>query len=150
MLEQTIDCIVASPDGTRPIHVVRPDGLAALLDTLPAGQAAFLRDTGFTGKAGELRFLPGPQGVAGAVLGIGSDTSPFVFGNLPAATAGHRPVAAVARRVRRPGGDAGVLPGGLSLQPLRRRRTPACTPVMCRTAMKRVCRRPPPPGWCAT
>jgi leucyl aminopeptidase len=83
MLDQTIDCIVASPEGTRPVHVVRPDGVAAFLDALPPAQAAFARDTGFAGKAGELHYLPGPNGVAGAVLGIGSDTSPFVFGNLP-------------------------------------------------------------------
>ena len=83
MLDQTIHCIVASPDGTRPIHVVRPDGLAAFLDTLPFSQTAFLRDTGFGGKSSELRCLPGADGVDGAVLGIGLDTSPFVFGNLP-------------------------------------------------------------------
>jgi leucyl aminopeptidase len=83
MLEQTIDCIVASPDGARPVHVVRPDGLPPLLDTLPSSQAGFLRDTGFAGKAGELGFLPGPDGVAGAILGIGTDSSPFAFGNLP-------------------------------------------------------------------
>jgi leucyl aminopeptidase len=83
MLDQTIDCIVDQPDGTRPIHVVRPDGLAGFLDTLPTAQANFLRDTMFGAKGGELRFLPGPDGVTGAVLGIGSDASPFVYGNLP-------------------------------------------------------------------
>jgi leucyl aminopeptidase len=83
MLDQTIDCITDSPAGARPVHIVRPHGLAAFLDTLPSGQAAFLRDTTFSAKSGELRFLPGPDGVAGAVLGIGTDPSPFVFGNLP-------------------------------------------------------------------
>jgi leucyl aminopeptidase len=83
MLEQTLDCVVNSPDSTRPVHVVRPDGVAAFLDTLASSQTAFLRDTAFSGKAGDLRLLPGPDGVAGAVLGIGSDASPFVFGNLP-------------------------------------------------------------------
>jgi leucyl aminopeptidase len=83
MLEQTIDCIVAASEGSRPVHVVRPDGLTAFLETLPPGQAAFLRDTGFAGKPGELRFLPGPDGVVGAALGIGVDTSPFAFGSLP-------------------------------------------------------------------
>ncbi len=82
MLEQTIDCIVASPDGTRPVHVVRPAGLEPLLASLSPADAGLLNDTGFKAKAGDLRFLPGPNGVAGAVLGIGSDTSPFVFGNL--------------------------------------------------------------------
>jgi leucyl aminopeptidase len=83
MLDQTIDCIVASPEGARPVHVVRPNGLAAFLNTLPPGQAGFLVDTTFGAKAGELRFLPGPTGVTGAVLGIGTDASPFVFGDLP-------------------------------------------------------------------
>jgi leucyl aminopeptidase len=82
MLEQRIDCVVNSPEGSRPVHIVRPDGLAAFLESLPAGQAAFLRDTAFSAKAGDLRLLPGPDGLTGAVLGIGSDSSPFVFGNL--------------------------------------------------------------------
>ncbi len=88
MLDQTIDCIVFSPDGARPVHVVRPDGVAAFLDTLPSGQAAFLRDTGFGGKSGELRFLPGADGVAGAVLGIGVDTSPVCIRQPSLPTAG--------------------------------------------------------------
>jgi leucyl aminopeptidase len=83
MLDQIIDCIVESADGTRPVHIVRPDGLAGFLDTLPPAQSGFLRDTTFAAKAGELRFLPGPDGVTGAVLGIGTDRSPFVFGDLP-------------------------------------------------------------------
>jgi leucyl aminopeptidase len=83
MLEQTLDFVVNSPEATRPVHVVRPDGVAAFLDTLASSQTAFLRDTAFSGKPGDLRLLPGPDGVAGAVLGIGSDSSPFVFGNLP-------------------------------------------------------------------
>jgi leucyl aminopeptidase len=82
MLDQNIDCVAASPDCARPVHIVRPDRLAGFLDTLPSSQAAFLRDTRFEAKGGELRFLPGPEGVAGAVLGIGTDTSPFVFGSL--------------------------------------------------------------------
>jgi leucyl aminopeptidase len=83
MLDQTIDCVVDSPEGTLPVHAIRPDGLTGFLDTLPSAQAAYLRDTSFTAKSGELRFLPGSDGVAGAVLGIGTDSSPFVFGNLP-------------------------------------------------------------------
>jgi leucyl aminopeptidase len=83
MLDQSIDCIVDSCDATRPVHVVRPDGLAGFLDALPSAQANYLRDTAFNAKAGELRLLPGPEGVTGAVLGIGSDSSPFVFGGLP-------------------------------------------------------------------
>ena len=83
MLDQTLDCVVNAADGAGPVHVVRPDGLARFLDTLPPNQAGFLRDTAFAAKAGECRFLPGPDGVAGAVLGLGADASPFVFGGLP-------------------------------------------------------------------
>jgi leucyl aminopeptidase len=83
MLEQSLDCVVTSSDDARPVHVVRPDGLAAFLDTLKPEQAAYLRHSGFTAKTGELRLLPGPDGVAGAVFGIGGDTAPFVFGSLP-------------------------------------------------------------------
>src|SRR5471030_308717 len=83
MLEQTIGCVVNSSEGTRPVHIVRPNHLVAFLDTLPSGQAGFLRDSAFSGKAGEFRLLPGPDGVAGAILGLGSDSSPFIFGNLP-------------------------------------------------------------------
>lgn len=35
MLDQTIDCIVTEAEGLRPVHVVRPQGLAGLLDRLP-------------------------------------------------------------------------------------------------------------------
>jgi leucyl aminopeptidase len=83
MLDQTIECIASSPDGARPVYIVRPSGLAAFLDMLPSGQAAVLRDTTFAAKAGELRFLAGPDGVTGAVFGIGTDASPFVYGDLP-------------------------------------------------------------------
>jgi leucyl aminopeptidase len=83
MLEQTIDCIVDTEDGTLPVHVIRPEGLGAFLDTLPLAQAGYLRDTLFGAKAGELRFLAGSDGLAGAAFGIGSDSSPFAFGNLP-------------------------------------------------------------------
>ncbi len=83
MLEQTIDCVATSPQDTRPVHVVRPDALTAFLEALPPAQAAFLRDTDFAAKVNELRLLPGPDGLAAAVLGIGSDASPFAFGGLP-------------------------------------------------------------------
>jgi leucyl aminopeptidase len=49
---------------------------------LPEPQAAWLRAAGFSGKAQELLLLPGEGGVAGAVLGLGADRSPFAFGDL--------------------------------------------------------------------
>ena len=82
MLEQTLDCLVDAADATRPLHVVRPSGLAACLDALPAAQGRFLRQLGFTAASQELFFLPDQDGVAGAVLGLGEDNSPAAFGNL--------------------------------------------------------------------
>ncbi|HVZ10331.1 leucyl aminopeptidase family protein [Rhodopila sp.] len=83
MLEQTLDCFVVLEVESKPVHPVRPDGLDAWLATLPADQAGFVRGSQFEAKPGELRLLPGDGGVAGAVLGLGTDTSPFVFGGLP-------------------------------------------------------------------
>ena len=99
MLDQNINCIVASPDGTRPIHVVRPDGLAAFLDTLPSGQAAFLRDTGFGGKSGELRCLPGADGLDGAVPRNWRRYITFCVRQPSSKTAGHMHVAPAAWRL---------------------------------------------------
>jgi leucyl aminopeptidase len=45
-------------------------------------QAGFLQDSQFTAAAQALVLFPGPQGVAGAVLGLGEDRAPFAFGNL--------------------------------------------------------------------
>ena len=66
----------------KPLHIVRPDALDAWLAARPPAQAAFLRDSAFTGQATELRLLPGPAGVEAAVLGIGRDRSAFAFGGL--------------------------------------------------------------------
>lgn len=71
-----------------PLRAVTPDGLAALLDALPAAQAAYLRASGFAARAQELRLLPGgEEGIAGAVLGLGADAedaaSPWAFGAAP-------------------------------------------------------------------
>ena len=93
MLEQTLGCLIGSADGARPLHAVRPDGLAAFLDAVPAAQSRFLRQLNFTAAAQELCFLPGEDGVAGAALGLGDDTSPAAFGDLafrlPEATPWH-------------------------------------------------------------
>lgn len=82
MLEQTLECLVDTADATRPLHAVRPSGLAGFLDGLPAAQARYLRQLEFAAAAQELLFLPGDEGVVGAVLGLGEDTSPAAFGNL--------------------------------------------------------------------
>lgn len=74
--------IGAPESAARVVRAVRPAGLEALLATLPAAQAAWLHDVGFSAKAQELALLPGEKGVAGAVLGLGADTAPHAFGGL--------------------------------------------------------------------
>ncbi|MGA9011571.1 MAG: leucyl aminopeptidase family protein [Acetobacteraceae bacterium] len=82
MLEQRLDCLVDSADATRPLYAVRPSGLAAFLDGLPTAQSRFIRQLDFTAAAQELLFLPGDEGVVGAVFGLGDDMSPAAFGGL--------------------------------------------------------------------
>jgi leucyl aminopeptidase len=69
-----------------PLHRTDPAGLDALLARLAPAQAAWLRATGFAGKAQEVALLPGEEGIAGAVLGLGAasgPSSPWAFGGLP-------------------------------------------------------------------
>src|SRR4051794_24200055 len=78
-----IDCL-ATPDETAlPLHCTGPAGLAALLERLPAAASGFLKATGFAGRAQELALLPGEDGIAGAVLGLGEEmVTPWSFGAL--------------------------------------------------------------------
>jgi leucyl aminopeptidase len=82
MLEQTLDCLVESAGESRPLHAVRPAGLAGFLDNLPEAQRYFARQLRFAAAPQELLFLPGSDGVVGAVVGLGEDRSPLAFGNL--------------------------------------------------------------------
>jgi leucyl aminopeptidase len=84
MIDQTLPCLIDSDDNALPLHTARPAALDALLADLPEAQGKWLRGTGFAAKAGELGLLPGPDGLNGAVLGLGNDQSPHVFGALPA------------------------------------------------------------------
>jgi len=69
----------------RPLHMVRPEAREAFLASLDAAQGAMLAACGFKAAAGELAWLPGADGLAGAVLGLGSDRGPWAFGGLAAA-----------------------------------------------------------------
>lgn len=83
MIDQPLDCLTDGGDGALPLHTVRPAALDAFLAGQTPSIAAWLRASGFAAKAGELRLLPGPGGLSGAVLGLGQDLSPHVFGSLP-------------------------------------------------------------------
>jgi leucyl aminopeptidase len=76
-----LDCLSADAASALPLHAVTPEGLEALLAGLPPLQSGFLRASGFKAKAQEIRLLPGGEGLAGAVLGLGGDAaSPHAFG----------------------------------------------------------------------
>jgi len=81
MIDQLLP-VAPADAAARTVHAVRPDGLPALLAVLPAAQSGFVRGTGFKAGADELVLLPGDDGVAGAVLGIGQDRSHNAFGTL--------------------------------------------------------------------
>lgn len=81
MLDQSLPTSAVGA-ATRPVRPVRPAELAALLVELPRGQAAYLRGIGFAARGDELVLMPGDDGVAGAILGLGDDRSPFAFGSL--------------------------------------------------------------------
>ena len=83
--ERDLDCLTDDAAGSLPVHAVAPEGLDAFLAGLPAGQAAFLRGAGFAAKAGKVALLPGSDGLAGAVLGLGGAPEPALWGALPAA-----------------------------------------------------------------
>lgn len=59
----------------RPLHVVRPEDLAEWRAGLDSATAAWLAATGFEAGYGEVRLLPGAEGVAGAVVGLGTTKS---------------------------------------------------------------------------
>jgi leucyl aminopeptidase len=69
--------------GALPLHAVSPAGLAGLLQRQPPAVAGFLTATGFAAKAQELLLLPGEEGLAGAVLGLGEAVGPYAFGAAP-------------------------------------------------------------------
>ncbi|QYK41643.1 MAG: leucyl aminopeptidase family protein [Paracoccaceae bacterium] len=64
----------APPDANAlTLHVAGSDKLAEVLASLPPAQSAWLSATGWTAAAGDLRVLPGPDGIpAGAVMGLGA------------------------------------------------------------------------------
>ncbi len=79
-----LEGLTAMAPAALPLHAVRPEGLAAWLGGLPQPAAAFLRDTGFTAASGEVALLPGLDGLAGAVVGLGNgEASPWAYGGLP-------------------------------------------------------------------
>ncbi len=86
MQDQTLDCLADAAAPALPLYPLRPGQEFDLGDA----QARYLASCGFTAAAGDPVLLAGPEGLAGAVLGLGADRSPFAFGacaqRLPAGT----------------------------------------------------------------
>ena len=81
MFNRDIDCLAPPDAPALPVTALRPDGLAAFLAGSP--HAAFLTASGFAAAAGDIRLLPGGDGIEGAVLGLGTSRDPREFGALP-------------------------------------------------------------------
>jgi leucyl aminopeptidase len=74
----------SDPNGSLAIHPLRPSELDGFLESLGSAAAAFVRAQGFTAKPHTLALIPGPNGLAGALLGLGDDRSPYAFGSVAA------------------------------------------------------------------
>ncbi len=76
MIERALDCF--TDEGGLPLYGAAP---GEATDAYPAA-------CGFTGAAGQLVLLPGPAGLAGALLGLGEAPDPYLFATLPRALPG--------------------------------------------------------------
>ena len=76
-----LPCVTADATA-KPVHAVRPAELDAFLKSLPPAHADYLNGVGFKARTDEFFLMPGADGVAAAVVGLGDDRSPFAFGSL--------------------------------------------------------------------
>nr|WP_246429816.1 leucyl aminopeptidase family protein [Prosthecomicrobium pneumaticum] len=79
--------MIEACDQPTPIHVVDPDGLGALFETLSESEAAWARASRFDAGAGMVALLPTALGTLGKVLfgvgGNGAARNPLMAGSLP-------------------------------------------------------------------
>ncbi len=73
----------ATADHALPLHAVTASGFAAWSALQSAPLQAWLKAQGFTAAAGSVALLPGSEGLAGAVLGIGDTNDPFAYAHAP-------------------------------------------------------------------
>src|SRR5690606_8707838 len=76
-----------APAGTPalPHHLLDPAAFAAWRDVQPAGVAGWLKAQAFDAAPGSAVLLPGSDGIAGAVLGIGDRLDPYAYAHGPQA-----------------------------------------------------------------
>ncbi len=81
LFDRALDCLAASDAGdVRPVHLVTAASLSARAEALGAG--AWVAQTGYRATPGEVALLPGPDGVAAALLGAGEAGDPWAFAAL--------------------------------------------------------------------
>ncbi len=83
MFDRELTCFAGPGAQVLPLHSLRPDAFEAGLGRLEPEQAGFLRAAGFTAAPGQMMLFPGRSGLAGAVLGLGGDRSPYAHGGVP-------------------------------------------------------------------
>jgi len=77
-----LDCLEANEASALPIWPIGQADAEAFLAGRSAAEAAFLTTAGFRFKSGEIGLLPGQDGLAGAVLGLGEMPTLYAFGDL--------------------------------------------------------------------
>ncbi|MGY1411190.1 MULTISPECIES: leucyl aminopeptidase family protein [unclassified Luteimonas] len=75
----------ARSDAARALHIVHASGFAQWRATQPAAIQAWLDAQGFDAAAGTHALLPGADGIAGAVIGVGDRLDPYAYAHAPAA-----------------------------------------------------------------
>ncbi|WDS37935.1 leucyl aminopeptidase family protein [Pseudoxanthomonas sp.] len=68
---------------TLPLHVLQREQFADWSAQQPAALRAWLQAQGFSAAPGSLALLPGEDGIAGAVIGIGDAVDPLSYGHAP-------------------------------------------------------------------
>ena len=83
LYDRPLDCFCDDDGSALVLHVLRPEHLETWRATLRPAQARFLAAMGFDASANTLALVPGDDGIAFAVAGLGSKTGPFAYGAIP-------------------------------------------------------------------
>ncbi|HLT43909.1 MAG TPA: leucyl aminopeptidase family protein, partial [Luteimonas sp.] len=72
-----------SPAAARSLHIVDRERVAAWRDRQPASLGQWMEANRFEAAAGSVLLLPGDDGIAGAVLGVGDARDPYGYAHAP-------------------------------------------------------------------
>lgn len=74
---------IPSAEQALPLHVVDRAGFDAWRDAQPTATQAWLQAQGFNGSAHSVALLPGADGLAGAVMGVGDRADAYSYAHAP-------------------------------------------------------------------